>query len=119
MQSKELGLIIVRHGDENPHVADVEAALREVTEQWEWEEMGFIKDVRRQQVHFQDEVPPNPPVDLDSVVVALQQLPTTYVEGSPHYVNHPEHGGAGLVSELGPCRQLVGRDKSPIRRHRS
>jgi hypothetical protein len=92
MQSNELGLIIVPHGGgENPHVADVEAALREVTEQWEWEEMGFVKDVRRQQVHFQDEVPPNPPVKLDAVVVALQQLPTTYVEGSPHYLNNPLH----------------------------
>ena len=34
------------------------------------------------------------------------------------YVNCPAHGGAGLVSELGLYRLwLVGRDKSPIRRH--
>jgi hypothetical protein len=35
-------------------------------------------------------------------------------------VNCPAHGGAGLVSELSLYRPwLVGRDKSPIRRHGS
>ncbi|GAA0266369.1 hypothetical protein GCM10009000_098380 [Halobacterium noricense] len=39
------------------------------------------------------------------------------VEGKHEYVNCPAHGGAGLVSELGLSRQLVGRDESPVRRH--
>lgn len=35
-------------------------------------------------------------------------------------VNCPAHGGAGLVSELGLYQLwLVGRGKSPVRRHRS
>lgn len=103
----ELGILIVGRADNSVHPTDVEAALGRITQEWEWPEMDFIKDVRAEMIDFQDEVPPEPPVEMEGVVVALRQMPTSYADGTgdiyngPPYLDDPLHAlVSGLYEEL-------------------